>query len=235
MSMKGYIHSLQSLGTVDGPGVRAVVFTEGCPLRCAYCHNPDTWEFREESLMSAETLSEKILRLYPYIKNGGVTFSGGEPCLQAEFLTEVATVLKEKGLHIALDTSGAVYDEKVERLLSLTDLVLLDIKMTDEEAYEKHIGGSLRKTMEFLAKLEEMNKDVWIRHVVVPGITDSEENIRRLKELISPYKCISKIELLPFKKLCLEKYESMGIEFPLKSTPQMDVSKAEELYKILEA
>lgn len=233
MSMKGYIHSVQSLGTVDGPGVRAVVFTEGCPLRCAYCHNPDTWEFKESDLMSAKELSEKILRLYPYIKNGGVTFSGGEPCVQAEFLTEVAIALKEKGLHIALDTSGAVYDEKVEALLKLTDLVLLDVKMTTEEDYEKHIGGSLRKTLEFLEKLEKMNKDVWIRHVVVPDITDSEENIRRLKGLISPYKCISKIELLPFKKLCLEKYESMGIAFPLKDTEQMAAGKLEELYGIL--
>lgn len=233
--MKGYIHSVQSLGTVDGPGIRAVVFTEGCPLRCAYCHNPDTWEFRESDLMSAEILSEKILRLYPYIKNGGVTFSGGEPCVQAEFLTEVATILKEKGLHIALDTSGAVYDEKVERLLELTDLVLLDIKMTTEDAYERYIGGSLRATLEFLDRLEEINKEVWIRHVVVPDITDSEENIKRLKELISPYKCISKIELLPFKTLCLEKYENMGIEFPLNGVPQTDKEKIAELYRIINA
>ena len=235
MSMKGYIHSVQSLGTVDGPGVRAVVFTEGCPLRCAYCHNPDTWEFNENDLMSADILTEKILRLYPYIKNGGVTFSGGEPCVQAEFLTEVAAVLKEKGLHIALDTSGAVYDKKVETLLSLTDLVLLDIKMTTEDDYKKHIGGSLGKTLEFLGRLEEMHKEVWIRHVVVPGITDSEENIRRLKALVSPYKCVSKIELLPFKTLCLEKYESMGIEFLLKDTEQADMNRIEELYRILEA
>ncbi len=235
MSMKGYIHSVQSLGTVDGPGVRAVVFTEGCPLKCAYCHNPDTWEFNENDLMSADILTEKILRLYPYIKNGGVTFSGGEPCVQAEFLTKVAAPLKEKGLHIALDTSGAVYDEKVKKLLSLTDLVLLDIKMTDEDDYKKHIGGSLGKTLEFLGRLEEMHKEVWIRHVVVPGITDSEENIRRLKELVSPYKCVSKIELLPFKTLCLEKYESMGIEFPLKGVPQTYKEKIAELYRIINA
>ncbi len=231
--MKGYVHSVQSLGTVDGPGVRAVIFTEGCPLRCAYCHNPDTWEFRESSLMSAEALSEKVLRLYPYIKNGGVTFSGGEPCIQAEFLTETAILFKEKNLHIALDTSGAVYNEKVEKLLALTDLVLLDIKMTTEDDYKKHTGGSLEQTMSFLGRLEEMQKEVWIRHVIVPGITDSEENIKRLRELIAPYKCISKVELLPFKTLCLEKYENMGINFPLKNTPQADKETVEKLYKLL--
>lgn len=231
--MKGYVHSLQSMGTVDGPGVRAVVFTEGCPLRCVYCHNPDTWEFNKEHLVSAEELSEKILRLYPYIKNGGVTFSGGEPCVQAEFLTELACLLKEKGLHIALDTSGAVYNEKVEKLLEKTDLVLLDIKMTSEADYKKHIGGSLKTTLDFLEILEKKNKEVWIRHVVVPGITDSEDNIKKLKELISPFKCITKVELLPFRTLCIEKYESMGIEFPLKDTPQMSREETERLYEFL--
>lgn len=231
--MKGYVHSLQSMGTVDGPGVRAVVFTEGCPLRCVYCHNPDTWHFKEESLVSAEELSKKILRLYPYIKNGGVTFSGGEPCMQAEFLTELACILKEKGLHIALDTSGAVYNEKVEALLEKTDLVLLDIKMTSEEDYEKHIGGSLKATLDFLRILDERKKEVWIRHVVVPGITDSAENIKKLKEFISPFKCVTKTELLPFRTLCIEKYENMGIEFPLKDTPQMSSEETERLYEFL--
>lgn len=231
--MKGYIHSLQSMGTVDGPGVRAVLFTEGCPLRCAYCHNPDTWEMKKESLMSAEEVAEKIIRLYPYIKNGGVTFSGGEPCMQAEFLYELSLLLKEKNLHIALDTSGCILDESTKKLLTVTDMVLLDVKMTSEEDYERYIGGSLDKTMDFLGYLEEKGIETWIRHVVVPGINDTKEDILKLKELLSPYKCITKTELLPFRTLCLEKYENMGIEFPLRDTEQMDKEKLKELQKII--
>ncbi len=231
--MKGYIHSLQSMGTVDGPGVRAVLFTEGCPLRCVYCHNPDTREMREESLISAEEVAEKILRLYPYIKNGGVTFSGGEPCMQSDFLYEVALLLKKRGLHIALDTSGCILDESTKKLLTVTDMVLLDVKMTSEADYEKHIGGSLGKTLDFLAYLEGKGIETWIRHVVVPGINDTEENILKLKEILSPYGCITKTELLPFRTLCLEKYENMGIEFPLKGTQQMDGERLKKLCRLL--
>ena len=221
------------MGTVDGPGVRAVLFTEGCPLRCAYCHNPDTWEMREKSLVSAEEIAEKIIRLYPYIKNGGVTFSGGEPCMQSDFLYEVALLLKEKNLHIALDTSGCILDENTKKLLSVTDMVLLDIKMTDEESYKKHIGSSLAVTKEFLSYLEKEGIETWIRHVVVPGINDTEEDIHKLKEIISGYSCITKTELLPFRTLCLEKYENMGIDFPLKGTEQMSGERLIQLQKIL--
>ena len=233
MTDKGYIHSLQSLGTVDGPGVRAVVFGEGCPLRCDYCHNPDTWECREGDLVGADEMAEKIIRLYPYIKDGGVTFSGGEPCLQAEFFAALARRLKERGLHIAVDTCGEVYNESVERLLSLTDLVLLDIKMTDEESYLRYTGGSLRNVMDFLDMLEERGTEVWIRHVVVPNINDSREDVERLAKLICGYKCIKKVELLPFKTLCKEKYKSLGIKFPLDDTPQMSESECATLQEYL--
>ena len=231
--MKGYIHSLQSLGTVDGPGVRAVVFAEGCPLRCAYCHNPDTWECKEADLCDADELAEKILRFYPYIKNGGVTFSGGEPCLQAEFFEYLASLLKKKGLHVALDTCGAVNSAAVDKLLESIDLVLLDVKMTTEEDCEKYTGGSLATTLSFLDKLETMGKDVWIRQVIVPNINDSEQNIERLASLIRGYKSVKKIELLPFKKLCTEKYRSLGIPFPLADTPQMSETRAAELQEYL--
>ncbi|MBR6567922.1 MAG: pyruvate formate lyase-activating protein [Clostridia bacterium] len=231
--MKGYVHSLQSMGTVDGPGVRAVLFTEGCPLRCAYCHNPDTWEMKEESLISAEEIAGKIIRLYPYIKNGGVTFSGGEPCMQSEFLYEVALKLKEKKLHIALDTSGCILDDSTKKLLSVTDMVLLDVKMTSEEDYKKHTGGSFTETMSFLSYLDEKGIEVRIRHVVVPGINDSEEDIIKLKEILSPYSCITKTELLPFRTLCLEKYENMGIDFPLRDTPQLGSERLKELQSLL--
>lgn len=222
------------MGTVDGPGVRAVIFTEGCPLRCAYCHNPDTWEMKEKSLVSAEEIAERIIRLYPYIKNGGVTFSGGEPCMQSEFLYEVALLLKGKNIHIALDTSGCILDESTKKLLSVTDLVLLDVKMTSEKDYRKHIGGSFKKTMDFLSYLEEKAIETWIRHVVVPGINDTEDDIVRLKKILSPYSCITKTELLPFRTLCLEKYEDMGIVFPLKGIAQMDKERLRAFQKMID-
>ena len=219
--MQGHIHSIQSLGAVDGPGVRAVVFGEGCPLRCAYCHNPDTWQAKDEDKIEADTLCEKILRLYPYIKNGGVTFSGGEPCLQAPFFTEVAKKLKERGLHIALDTCGEVNTPAVDELLSYVDLILLDVKMTSEEDYARYTGGALAHTMAFLKKAEARGIPVWIRQVTVPGINDTEENIDRLAALLSPFTCIERVELLPFRTLCVEKYKSLGIPFPLADTPDM--------------
>ena len=232
--MKGYVHSIQSLGTVDGPGVRSVVFLSGCPLRCIYCHNPDTWDLHEQDLSEADVLVARLLRFYPYIKNGGVTFSGGEPLLQAEFVTAVAQQLKQEGLHIAIDTCGIPMTAATESLLAVTDLVLLDIKMTTEDDYQRHTGGSLTATMAFLDRLEQLQKDVWIRHVVVPGINDSEHDILRLADLIKPYTCVQKVELLPFKNLCIEKYHTLQIPFPLEETPPMRAKDLEALEKILQ-
>lgn len=231
--MTGYIHSLQSLGTVDGPGVRAVVFTAGCPLRCAYCHNPDTWHKNDGILTDSSELADKILRLYPYIKNGGVTFSGGEPCLQAGFLCELADKLKEKGLHIALDTSGAVQNDETDALIDRCDLVLLDVKMTNEDDYLRYTGGSLSKTLSFLEKLRDKGVPVWIRNVVVPTINDTEDSVRALKALVAPYDNVERIELLPFRKLCLEKYSELGLDFPLAHLPQLSESKLQELKAFL--
>ncbi len=231
--MKGYIHSLQSLGTVDGPGIRSVVFTSGCPLRCVYCHNPDTWNIKDGSLTSAEELSQKILRLYPYIKDGGVTFSGGEPCLQAKFLCEVAKMLKGNNLHLALDTSGCIDNKDTDELLKYIDLVLLDIKMTNDEDYIKYTGASLNDVMRFLNKLESLKKDTWIRHVVVPKINDNKEDILKLKEMVKDFSCVKAIELLPYKNLCIEKYENMGIDFKLKDTPPLSQNILCELNEIL--
>ncbi len=233
--MRGYVHSLQSLGTVDGPGVRSVVFLSGCPLRCVYCHNPDTWERQESQLTDAEELACRLLRFYSFIKNGGVTFSGGEPLSQAEFVTEVAERLKQEGLHIAIDTCGVPLTPATERLLAVADMFLLDIKMTTEEDYKRYTGGSLASTMAFLDKLEKLQKDTWIRHVVVPGINDTEEDILRLAELIKGYTCIKKVELLPYKNLCLEKYKALNLPFPLEATPPMRAEKIAKLEKVLES
>ena len=231
--MKGYVHSLQSLGTVDGPGVRSVVFLSGCPLRCIYCHNPDTWDKKEAQLTDAKELSERLLRFYSFIKNGGVTFSGGEPLLQAEFVAEVTELLHKGGLHVAIDTCGAPMTPATERLIDIADLFLLDIKMTTEEDYKRYTGGSLEATMAFLNRLEEKEKDVWIRHVVVPGINDTEEDVLRLASLIKGYRSIKKVELLPFKNLCLEKYKALNIPFPLDGTPPMSADASEMLEKVL--
>ena len=231
--MTGYIHSLQSLGTVDGPGVRAVVFAAGCPLRCKYCHNPDTWKMTDGTPTDAGELAARISRLYPYIKDGGVTFSGGEPLLQAEFFTHLASLLREKGLHIALDTSGCVMNEAVLGLLDVVDLVLLDVKFTDEDAYFRNTGGSFSHTVAFLDELERRGMPVWIRQVIVPGLNDKDEDIRRLSALLSGYTVVRKVDLLPFRKLCLEKYDSLGIEFPFRDTPEMGEAEIKRLYEYL--
>lgn len=232
--MKGYVHSLQSLGTVDGPGVRSVVFLEGCPLRCVYCQNPDTWECDEAHLTEAEDLVKRLIRFTPFIKNGGVTFSGGEPCLQADFVYEVACALRKRGLHVALDTSGCVWNEAVERLLEKVDLVLLDIKVLREEEYRKCTGGSLADTLFFLNKLEEMQKDTWIRHVVVPDISRGEEDMEALARLVREHSCVKKVELLPFRKLCIEKYEMLGLPFALKDAPTPSEEDMRRLEKLLD-
>lgn len=212
--MKGYISSFQSLGTVDGPGVRAVVFAAGCPLRCGYCHNPETRAEKGEATEAA-ALARRILRLKPYIKDGGVTFSGGEPLLQAEFFAELAALLKKEGLHIALDTSGAVDGEAADKLLAAVDLAIVDVKFATEEEYRKYTGGSLARTLAFLDKALALGKKVWIRQVVIRGLNDGDADLARLKSLLAPYAgIIERVEFLPFRKLCLEKYERLGLPFP---------------------
>lgn len=231
--MNGFVHSIQSFSTLDGPGIRSVVFLYGCPLRCAYCHNPDTWSMADKTAVSAQELIGKIVRFMPFIKSGGVTFSGGEPCIQADFIFECAQMLHDRRLNVAIDTSGAVFNDSVARLLSAIDMALLDIKFTNENDYRKYTGGSLDDTLNFLNRLEQRNIPVWIRHVVIPGINDNESNIRKLKELTSHYSVVKKIELLPFRKLCISKYEQMKIEFPLADTPELSNEKLFELERIL--
>ena len=228
--MQGRIHSFQSLGTVDGPGVRAVVFMQGCPLRCACCHNPDTWDFGGGKLVSAEEIFRKIQRLRAYFgKDGGVTVSGGEPLLQADFVAELFRLCRADGISCALDTSGCVYNESVEHLLSLTDLVLLDYKYTNDTDYKKYTGMSMQSAEDFLARLDALGKRVWIRQVIIPTLNDSEESVRRLYALSERYSCIEKTELLPFRKLCVEKYRALGIDFPLENIPEASEELIERL------
>ena len=213
--MTGHIHSFQSLGTVDGPGVRFVVFLQGCPLRCGCCHNPDTWELQTGKVFSSEQVLEKILRCRDYFgKEGGVTLSGGEPLLQAAFAKELFTLCKEAGIHTCLDTSGCIWNQEVASLLKVTDLVLLDIKYTDEEDYRRYVGCSMEQPLRFLAELDKRGIPTTLRQVIIPTLNDTEENILRLKAMGKSHSCVEKTELLPFRKICESKYNSMGIPFP---------------------
>lgn len=210
----GYIHSFQSLGTADGPGVRAVVFMQGCPLRCACCHNPDTWETSVGEKVSAEEIFKKVCRYKAYFsKKGGITVSGGEPLLQQSFVTSLFELCKSEGIHTALDTSGCILNKETERLLELCDLVLLDYKYTNENDYLKYTGMSLKQVDLFLDFLEGLKKPTVIRQVIIPKINDNKDSISRLFSLAEDHCCIEKIEMLPFRKLCVEKYRALGIPF----------------------
>lgn len=233
-NIKGKIHSFQSLGTVDGPGVRFVVFMQGCNLRCGCCHNPDTWDMNYGKTYTASEVIDKVKKYKEYFgENGGITLSGGEPLLQAEFAKEVFALCKENGINTCLDTSGSFINDSVLALLNYTDRVLLDIKYTENALYEKHVGCSLDKVLDFLKVLNEKNIPTTIRQVIIPTLNDSTENILRLKELTSPYACVDKIELLPFKKICSVKYENLGIPFPFAEIPTPTTEKMQELNNLL--
>lgn len=218
--MKGYVHSVQSLSTVDGPGVRAVVFLSGCPLRCVYCHNPDTWNRQDGNEREAAEVFSQLKRFAAYFgKNGGVTVSGGEPLAQAAFVRELFSLCHENGIATCLDTAGSVLDRETDGLLSVTDLCLLDLKFPDEETYRRYTGGSLRQTMRFLDKTRDHGVPVITRHVIVPGLTDTTDYIDAMQALLAPYANIRQNDLLPFRRLCADKYRRMGIPFPLETTP----------------
>lgn len=231
---KGYVHSFESLGAVDGPGVRYVIFLQGCPYSCPYCHNPDTRPRSGGTPYTVEELVSRVSRYRSYFgKTGGVTVSGGEPLLQARFVAALFKALRGEGIHTALDTAAISPTEAVRQVLDHTDLVLCDVKYTEEEGYRTHFGHSLRAVTDFLSLCEEMGKAVILRHVVVPRFTDSEEGIRSLSALAAGFSCVKKVELLPFHKMCVPKYEKMGIPFPLRDTPACDENTIEKLKKLL--
>ncbi len=228
--MTGRIHSVQSLGAVDGPGVRCVVFMQGCPLRCLYCHNPDTWSPAGGEEVDTDALVRRVLRFRPYWSGGGgVTVSGGEPLMQADFTAEFFAALHTHGVHTALDTSGMCEPEKAERVLEHTDLVLCDMKFLSEEEYRENCRADFHRVREFLDLTARAGVPLWIRHVVVPGLTDGIEYMRGIKAAAEKYPNFEKLEFLPFRKLCIEKYERMGIPFPLRDTPPMSEARLDEL------
>lgn len=229
--MKSSVNSIETFGLVDGPGIRTVIFLNGCKLRCLYCHNPETWKMGELNYTTEELIA-KIIRNKPYFKrnNGGVTFSGGEPLLQIDFLIDICKKLKEENIHIALDTAG-VGIGKYEEILSLVDLVILDIKHPNKDGYKKLTGTTIDESEKFIEYLNKSNKSVWIRQVIVPGIMDNETYLTELADYLKKIKNIEKIEFLPFHHLGFSKYEELKIENPLKNVPEMDVQKCEELYQ----
>lgn len=226
---KGYINSFNTAGTVDGPGVRFIVFMQGCPLRCIYCHNPETWEFKGGQEFTPSEILQKYKRNASFYKNGGITISGGEPLAQSDFLLELVKLFKQNGIHIAIDTSGVILNEQIKEILSYVDLVLLDVKFTTDELYKKYVGCSITPVLDFVDYLSSTNIEVVVRQVITLGYNDTAEDIFRTKEIISPLKNLSKLELLPFKTLCLEKYENLNIPFPLKDTAQTPLSVIDNL------
>ena len=231
--MVGRINSIQTLGTVDGPGVRFVLFMQGCPLRCAYCHNPDTWDFAGGEEVSAQEIFEKVKRYREYFgKDGGITVSGGEPTAQADFVRELFTLCKSVGIHTALDTSGCIWNDKVEKLLEVTDLCLLDYKMCNSEDYEKYTRCKKESVDSFLSELQKRSIDTWLRQVIVKGINDSAESVKYLYDVADAHSCVKKVELLKFRKLCAPKYENLGIKFPFGDRPE---TTAEDISAILSA
>lgn len=236
--IKGYVHSLETFGLVDGPGVRFVVFLQGCSLRCQFCHNPETWYSGGEE-WTAEKLWQKVFRYKQYWKsNGGVTVSGGEPLLQIDFLIEFFKLAKKSGVHTALDTAGQPFStapewlEKFRTLMEYTDLVLLDLKQMDEEGHKALTGKSNSNILEMAKWLSDNGTKMWIRHVLVPNLTDDEDDLQEMYNFISTLKTVERVEILPYHTLGLAKWVKMGIDYPLdgvKVPTDEQIKRAEEI------
>ncbi len=230
MSSKGYVSSIQSMGTLDGPGVRYVVFFQGCNLRCGCCHNPETQALIGGTEYTAEEIVKYAERYKSYFgKEGGITLSGGEPLLQPEFAKDIFAGCKSRGINTCLDTSGSLLNGKVKELLSVTDRVLLDIKYPTDEQYRKYVGCSIETPLSFLSYLNGQGIPTTLRQVIIPTLNDTDDNIEFLKDLIKKHPCIDKTELLPFKKICQTKYDSMGINFPFENIPTPSLETMEKL------
>lgn len=233
---EGFIHSIETMGLLDGPGIRIVIFLQGCLNRCIFCHNPDTWNSISKNKMTSKEIVDIVRKYRPYIElGGGVTFSGGEPLLQSEFLLETLKLCKKSGIHTCLDTSGTCYDiNYLDKILKYTDLVILDIKAIDCENYKKITGKDMSEFNVFLNKLNSSKKAVWLRQVIIPTINDNEEYILKLKEYIKKIKNVEKIELLPYHTMGIEKYKKLGIKYKLDGISDMDKEKCIELQKLLD-
>ena len=238
--MKGHIHSLQSFGTVDGPGVRYVVFLQGCPMRCLYCHNPDTWPIGGGEEMEASYIIEQYKRNEGFYTDGGLTVTGGEPLVQIDFLLELFELCKQNNINTCIDTSGITYkpankeyNEKLDKLLAMTDLVMLDIKHIDPEKHKALTGQPNDGILAFAQLLSEKNVPVWIRHVVVPGYTDDDVYLEKLGYFIGGLKSLKALDVLPYHDMAKPKYENLGIDYVLKDVPPLDKSVALEKKQVI--
>jgi len=235
--VKGRIHSFETFGTLDGPGIRFVIFMQGCPLRCLYCHNRDTWNAAGGREYTADEIIDELKKYLSFISfsGGGITVTGGEPTLQAEFVTEVFKKCKEIEVHTALDTSGFADIEKVKELLEYTDLILLDIKQASEEKHRMITGVGNEKIKKFALYTSEKGIPVWIRYVLVPGYTDSEEDLKLAAEFIGQLKNVKKIEVLPYHSMGAFKWEKLGEKYPLAGVKEPDPAQVKRAKMILES
>jgi pyruvate formate lyase activating enzyme len=228
--MNGKIHSIESFGTVDGPGIRLVVFMQGCPMRCLYCHNPDTWSVNGGREVSAQEIIDEYEKYKEFLTNGGITITGGEPLMQIDFVTEVFMLAKQKNIHTCLDTSGVTFrsdsTEKFDRLMEYTDLILLDIKHIDSLKHKEITSHSNENILAFARYLKEKDIPVWIRHVVVEGYTDNEEDLLELGKFLSSMKNMKALDVLPYHDMGRVKYEKLGLEYPLKDIQPLSKSEA---------
>lgn len=231
--MDGFIHSLESFGTVDGPGIRLVVFMQGCPLRCLYCHNPDTWEVNKGQKMSAESILNEYSKNRDFYKRGGITVTGGEPLLQIDFVTELFTKAKAQGIHTCLDTSGITFNsdsneciKKFNNLIAVTDLVMLDIKHIDPEKHTELTGKSNVNVLSFAEYLEKNGKPFWVRHVIVEGHTNNKPELVRLGKYLARFTQLKALDVIPYHTMGETKYEALGINYPLKGIEAMSVADA---------
>lgn len=231
-SILANVASIETMGLVDGPGIRVVVFLQGCNLRCLYCHNPETWCNDTKTLMSVDELVNKVLKYKSYIeKNGGVTFSGGEPLLQSEFIYECSLRLKNEGIHICIDTSGVAIN--YDKLFDLVDLFIVDVKAIDEKEYKYITGKSIKKYNEFIDKLKKHNSKVWLRQVIVPGINDDDTHMKKLAQYAKEFNNLEKVELLPYHTYGEDKYIELNMKYRLSGVEALSKEKEEYLNKIL--
>ena len=238
--MDGYIHSTESFGTVDGPGVRFVIFLQGCPMRCQYCHNPDTWEMNRGERRSPESLLREYDRNRQFYARGGITVTGGEALMQIDFLLELFGLAKKEGIHTCLDTSGITYrpgqssyNDKLDRLMEVTDLVMLDIKHIDPQGHRALTGHDNSGILAFARYLEQKQIPVWIRHVVVPGITDDPGQLTRLGQFIGSLSNVKALDVLPYHTMGVSKYRELEIPYPLEGVPQATQQQAVDAKKII--
>ena len=239
--MKGYIHQLESFGSVDGPGIRFIIFFAGCPLRCKYCHNPDTWDMMKGKQYTADELLDEAITCREYWgTKGGITVSGGEPLAQIDFLLELFTNAKERGINTCIDTAGGPFTregkwfEKFKRLMNVTDVLLMDIKHINEEEHIKLTGHTGKNIIEMFRYLDEINKPVWIRHVLVPGITDNDEYLIQTRDFIRTLGNVQRVEVLPYHGLGAMKYKDLGIDYVLKDTNSPTAERVQNAREILE-